>query len=180
MRRSSLGTFLAGAVIALAVLALAIYGYFRLGLAPVATAAPPMMFETALAKAALHARIRKEMPTRSPINADEANLAAGAHVYQKDCAVCHGLIEQPATAIANGMFPKPPQLFVKTVAHDPPGEIYWKTKNGIRLTGMPAFGGSLDETQLWQVSLLLKNAGQIPPGVRRLLVPNASNESTGR
>jgi mono/diheme cytochrome c family protein len=160
-------------------LALAIYGYFGLGIAPVATAAAPMLFEHALAKAALHARIRKEMPSRSPIEADESNLAAGAQVYQKDCAVCHGMLDQPPAAIASGMFPKPPQLFVKTVSHDPPGEIYWKTKNGIRLTGMPAFGGSLNETQLWQVTLLLKNAEHIPPAVRMLLAHGAPDASSG-
>jgi len=139
-----------------------------------------MVFEHTLAKAALHARIRKEMPTGAPISADDANLASGAHVYMKNCAVCHGVIDQPATSIARRMFPTPPQLFVKTVANDPPGEIYWKTRNGIRLTGMPAFTGSLTETEIWQVSLLLKKADQIPPAVRALLTHNAEEIASGR
>lgn len=180
MRGSMIGSFMAGAVVAVAALAVCVFGYFRLGIAPVATSAPPMVFEHALAKAALHARIRKEMPTSSPITPDDSNLAAGAHVYMKNCAVCHGAIDQGATSIARGMFPKPPQLFVKTVADDPPGEIYWKTKNGIRLTGMPAFTGSLTETEIWQVSLLLKKADQIPPAVRALLVHSAEDQIAGR
>jgi mono/diheme cytochrome c family protein len=49
------------------------------------------------------------------------------------------------------------------VTDDPPGETYWKAANGIRLTGMPAYKGSLSDTQLWQVSLMLANADKLPP-----------------
>ena len=67
------------------------------------------------------------------------------------------------------MFPNRPQLFVKVVTKDPEGEIYWKTKNGIRLTGMPAFGKSLSDTELWQVSVLLKHANALPQDVKDAL-----------
>jgi len=50
------------------------------------------------------------------------------------------------------------------------GETYWKVANGIRLTGMPAFGHTLSDTQMWQVSLLLKNADkELPDPVTRIL-----------
>lgn len=136
--------------------------YFGMGFAPVATSAPPMPLERSLAHMALHARIKKEMPAQAPIPADEANLMAGARIYHEQCSMCHGLGGQPETAIAKGMFPHPPQLFVDTVTDDPPGETYWKAANGIRLTGMPGFKGSLTDTQLWQVSLLLANADKLP------------------
>jgi mono/diheme cytochrome c family protein len=65
------------------------------------------------------------------------------------------------------MFPSPPQLFHGNgVTDDPVGETYWKVANGIRLTGMPAFRGSLTDEQLWQVSQLLANANKLPVGVR--------------
>jgi mono/diheme cytochrome c family protein len=61
------------------------------------------------------------------------------------------------------MFPKPPRLFKgHGVTDDPPGETYWKAANGIRLTGMPAYSGSLSDTQLWQVSLMLAKADKLP------------------
>ncbi len=44
---------------------------------------------------------------------------------------------------------------------DPAGETYWRTANGIRLTGMPAFRGAISEVQLCQVSLVLLNAGKL-------------------
>jgi mono/diheme cytochrome c family protein len=43
------------------------------------------------------------------------------------------------------------------------GETYWKVKNGLRLTGMPAYGKLLSEKQLWQVSLLLSMADKPLP-----------------
>jgi thiosulfate dehydrogenase len=120
--------FVAGLLAGILAVVTGIFLYFRLGIAPVGTAAAPMLFEKALAKAALHARLRREMPAPAPIAPDQGNLTAGAQVYLQNCAVCHGLLKQPATAIARGMFPRPPQLFIDMVTDDPEGEIYWKTK----------------------------------------------------
>jgi mono/diheme cytochrome c family protein len=94
----------------------------------------------------------------------------GAMVYRGNCAVCHGLPGQPETAIAKGMFPKPPQLFRgKGVTEDPAGETFWIAANGIRLTGMPAYRGSLSDQELWQVSLLLGGADHLPQKVKDFL-----------
>jgi thiosulfate dehydrogenase len=154
-------------VLATMLLALAgVYTYFGRGLAPVATSAPPMPLEARLARMALHARLEREMPGQAPIPADEGNLVAGARVYVQHCAVCHGLPGGKPTAIAQGEFPKPPQLFRgKGVTDDPAGETYWKVANGIRMTGMPGFGQSLSTDEMWQVSLLLANAATLPPAV---------------
>ena len=51
------------------------------------------------------------------------------------------------------------------VTNDPVGVTYWKVANGIRLTGMPGFNGSLSTDQMWQVSLLLANANKLPATV---------------
>jgi hypothetical protein len=68
------------------------------------------------------------------------------------------------------MFPKPPQFFQgHGVTDDPVGETYWKAKNGIRLTGMPGFGTSLSEQQLWQVSLLLAHADKLLPSAEKVV-----------
>ena len=147
------------------------YLYFALGRAPVATADPPMPFEKALARMALRARLREPMKRKAPIAADETNFAAGAKVYKDNCAGCHGLPNQPVGNVARGMFPYPPQLFhgEEMVTDDPAGETFWKASNGIRLTGMPAFRDSLNETQLWQVALLLANLDKLPPTAQDLL-----------
>jgi len=158
---------LLGIVLGWVIVLLAAIAYFGLGLAPVAASAPAMPMERLLAGMALHARIAKEAPLHAPIPADEPNLVAGARIYREQCSVCHGLSGQPETAIAKGMFPDPPQLFTgHGVTDDPPGETYWKAANGIRLTGMPGFRGPLNETQLWQVSLMLANADKLPAAAK--------------
>ena len=164
--------FISGVIIGVILIAGVAYFYFASGRAPVATTDVTMPFEGILARKALHARIDKEMPKTVPIAADEAAYMAGAAIYREHCAVCHGIPGAEQSAIARGMFPKPPHLFRgKGVTDDEPGETYWKVANGIRLTGMPGFKSSLTETQLWQVSVLLANAGKISDAVKQQLTP---------
>ena len=156
--------FLLGFFAGLIAVPLATYVYFAFGIAPVATAAPAMPFERLLAKKALRARREREMPKAVPIAPDEANYAAGVHIYREHCAVCHGLPKQPQTAIAKGMYPKPPTLLEGSgVTDDPEGETYWKVAGGIRMTGMPGFQQTLSSTEIWQVSILLAHADKLPP-----------------
>jgi thiosulfate dehydrogenase len=158
--------FVLGLIVGLIAIPAGVYAYFATGMAPVATSAPPMPFERMLARAALHARLDKEMPKTAPITADETAYAAGAQVYKDHCAVCHGLPGQEQSAIAKGMFPKPPKLMEgKGVTDDPAGETYWKVAGGIRMSGMPGFENTLSTTQMWQVSLLLANADKLPKPV---------------
>jgi mono/diheme cytochrome c family protein len=170
-----MGRFLTGLIVGLIVIPAGVYMYFSSGRAPVATSAEPMPFERMLAGMALHARMDKEMPKSAPINPDEAAYVAGAQVYKDDCAVCHGLPGQAQTAIAQGMFPKPPKLMEgKGVTDDAPGESYWKVAGGIRMTGMPGFDKSLSTTQIWQVSLLLANADKLPKAAKDILTAGPS------
>ncbi|HKF00963.1 MAG TPA: c-type cytochrome [Candidatus Sulfotelmatobacter sp.] len=165
-----MGKFLFGLIIGLVVVPLVVYSYFSTGMAPVATAAPPMPFEKTFARMALHARLDKEMPKTVPVSADEAAYTAGAQIYKDHCAVCHGLPGQAQTAIASGMFPKPPKLMQGTgVTDDAPGETYWKVAGGIRMTGMPGFSKTLSSTQMWQVSLLCANADKLPDSAKQIL-----------
>ncbi|HWZ43691.1 MAG TPA: c-type cytochrome [Candidatus Saccharimonadales bacterium] len=166
--------FLLGLVLGLLLLPACGYVYFRLGLVPVATSAPPMPFEKKVARMALHARLKAEAPAKAPFTADEAALTGGAKVYVDHCAFCHGLPRQTdSPSAAKGMFPPPPQLFDKDdmVTDDPAGDTYWKVANGIRLTGMPGFSKSLSTTQMWQVSLLLADADKLPEASRAALAP---------
>jgi thiosulfate dehydrogenase len=145
-----------------------------LGYAPVATAAPPLPLERMLARTALRARIARDAPKTPSIPATEPNLLAGARTYLDYCSVCHGTSADMKTATAKGMFPSPPQLLHgKGVTDDPVGETFWKAANGIRLTGMPAYRGSLTDEQLWQVSQLLANADKLPQSVKELIAQPA-------
>jgi len=174
-----MGKFVVGVIVGAVLVPGVVYGYFAMGIAPVATAAPPMPFEKTFARMALHAHLNKEVPKTVPIAADEAGYAAGAQVYKDHCAVCHGLPGVPQTAIAKGMFPKPPKLMEgKGVTDDSPGETYWKVAGGIRMTGMPGFENTLSTAQMWQVSLLLANADKLPAAAKDSLAGVALQGTT--
>lgn len=167
--------FLLGLVIGFLILPAGAAIYLKFGNPPVAVSDPAFPFEKQIVHAPLHARIDREMPASAPIDASSANLLAGAEVYREDCASCHGLQGHPAV-FASHMYPDAPQLWSKHrngvvgVSDDPVGETYWKVANGIRLTGMPSFDKILSQTQMWQVSQLLKNADKpLPPGASLLV-----------
>lgn len=163
--------FVLGLILGLLILPVCGFLYLLSGRAPAATSDPPFPFEKKLAMMALHKAVEREAPKTVPIQADETNLTAGAHVYVINCASCHGTIGGEPSTEAKGMFPAPPQLLIPDdmVTDDPPGTTYWKVKNGIRLTGMPAFHGTLSENQMWQVSLMLSQADKLPAKVNDIL-----------
>lgn len=168
---------LIGFVLAVIILVGGVYYYFAAGMAPVATSDLPMPFEKKLAHLALDAHIGKQATGQSPVAADEATYVAGAEVYKQRCAMCHGTLGQQPTDYATTMYPKPPQLFQgKGVTDDPVSESYWKTANGIRMTGMPAFKTKLTDTQLWQVSQLLAHANEISDSVKKVLVADGTTQ----
>lgn len=165
--------FLIGLIVGFLLVPVLFVLYVVSGRMPVATSDPPMPFEKLLAGAGQFARIHKEAPKRDVSGFTTADLVSGAEVYQRDCAVCHGLPQQPATSVSKGMFPPPPQLFTTKgeVVDDPPGVTYWRVKNGIRLTGMPGYHASLSEQQMWQVTALVARADKLPPEALDALKP---------
>lgn len=169
------GKIFLGFVLGLVVVAAGLAGYLRWGSLPVATADKPFPFEKQIVKMPLKARIASQMQV-APFGSGEDAFEGGAHVYHTDCAACHGTPGHDV-AFAKYMYPSAPQLWKKHtknnfvgVSDDDPGETYWKVANGIRLTGMPAYKHVLTDTQIWQVTLLLKNADQpLPDPVMKIL-----------
>ncbi|HEY1467974.1 MAG TPA: cytochrome c [Candidatus Acidoferrum sp.] len=156
-----------GILLGLLLALVGVYYYFSSGRAPVAVTAPEMPLERKLSSMALHSYLEKLPHPNPQVPEDEANFLAGAKVYKANCAVCHGLPGEPKSVIAAGMFPSPPLLFQGMgVTDDEPWETYWKVANGIRMSGMPGFKDRLSDTQMWQVSVLVKNADKISPSVK--------------
>ncbi|MES2202614.1 MAG: cytochrome c [candidate division FCPU426 bacterium] len=136
----------------------------------------PPAWEKWAARKSLHATLAKEAPKEAnSLAATEVNLLAGIKLYKADCAVCHGASDGAPSHIATGLYQRAPQFARHGVEDDPDGEIYWKIKHGIRLTGMPSFGKSLSEEQLWQLTLLLKHLDALPPAAAKVwrTVPSA-------
>lgn len=163
-----------GFVLGILILFGGLYYYFASGMAPAAVADSPMPFEKRIANMALDAHVQKQAAVQSPVPADEPSFLAGVNVYQQDCQGCHGMPGQKSE-FATAMYPPPPQLFEgKGVSDDPVQETYWKVVNGIRLTGMPAFKGILDDKQCWQVSQLLARSNELSDAVKKALATNPS------
>lgn len=171
-----MGRFLVGLVIGIVLVPVAVLAWFHFGKVPVAVNDPPLPQEKLITSVPLEARIDREMVKTPPIQANEDAFVAGAHIYADQCAVCHGYHGKPSV-VGTHEFPTAPALWEKHrhgdvvgVSDDPPGETYWKVANGIRLTGMPAYKDVLNDTQMWQVSLLLANADKpLPPSVVSIL-----------
>lgn len=170
-----LGKLFLGFVLGVGAVAAAGFAYLRFGALPVTVKDAPFPFEKALVQLPLHSRIDSEKKT-PPFGISEDVFEDGAKIYREQCAACHGTPGHDV-GFAQHMYPEAPQLWKKHghrgvvgVSDDEPGETYWKVANGIRLTGMPAFKGVLSDTEMWQVSLLLKNADkEIPDPVTHIL-----------
>jgi thiosulfate dehydrogenase len=174
-----MGKFLLGFLFALLVIAGGGWAYLRFGKLPVAVSDPAFPGEAAIVHTPLAARINREMQ-QPPFAVSEEALEQGASIYKDQCASCHGLPGQPVD-YAQYMYPRAPQLFkshakkktgkvVVGVSDDEVGKTFWKVKNGIRLTGMPAYQKILSEPEMWDVALLLKSADQpLPDPVKAAL-----------
>jgi thiosulfate dehydrogenase len=162
--------FVLGIVAAVAALLL----YLKFGPLPVAVADAALPMEKQIVRVPLKARIELEKKD-APFGTSEDVFEGGAKVYKAQCAGCHG---SPGHDVpfAKAMYPDAPQLWKKHsngvvgVSDDEVGETYWRVSNGIRLTGMPSYRKVLSDTEMWQVSLLLKNADkELPLPVTQIL-----------
>jgi thiosulfate dehydrogenase len=176
---SSFGKMFLGFLLGIVAVAIGLFAYLKFGPLPVAVADSPLPFEKQIVRLPLNARIERETKN-APFGISEDVFESGAKVYRAQCASCHGTPGHDV-AFAKHMFPSVPQLWkshgthgVVGVSDDEPGETYWKVANGIRLSGMPSYSKVLSETEMWQVSLLLKNADkELPAPVAQILAaPN--------
>jgi mono/diheme cytochrome c family protein len=159
--------FLLGVVVSIGLIVLASYLFVTRGGLFMGTDTKPLPLERTIAGAAIAASIGKSAGDPSPLPADETNLLAGAKVYMQACAGCHGKLDQ-ASGGAKGFYPQPPHLLPPGtgVTDDPVGATHWVVKNGIRFSAMPSFNNKLSDSEIWQVSLLLRNADKLPDSVK--------------
>jgi mono/diheme cytochrome c family protein len=103
--------------------------------------ATPSALETAIARSAR--KMAAPSTARSAKNrvADSLEVQREARLHFADhCATCHGNDGSGDTQIGAGLYPKPPDLRASQTQKLSDGEIFWIIENGVRLTGMPAFG----------------------------------------
>lgn len=78
-------------------------------------------------------------------------MEAGGH-YEEHCAVCHGDDGSGEPKFHGILYPRPTDLRSEDTQEMSDGELYWVIKNGVRWSGMPAFGKSGDnDTHAWKI-----------------------------
>ena len=103
--------------------------------------AEPGAFETVVARTMRRFAVpRAERNRQNPVPYSDEVFAAGKEHWADHCAACHGNDGSGETAIGLGLYPKPPDMRLALTQSLSDGEIFYLIENGIRLTGMPAWG----------------------------------------
>ena len=108
---------------------------------------------------------------------DEALIRAGAGNYDAMCADCHLEPGEDRTELSAGLYPAPPNL-VREGVHDP-AEAFWIIKHGIKMTGMPAWGKSMDDKSIWGMVAFLRQMPGMTEARYDALVESSGGHSHG-
>ena len=80
---------------------------------------------------------------KNPYAATPENLREGEEHFADHCATCHANDGSGDTLFGRGLYPKPPDMRTSETQNKSDGELYYIIENGVRLSGMPAFGPAL-------------------------------------
>jgi len=130
---------------------LAVFGFASLGFYDVSASSPHGGLVSWLLSTTSHASVERRAGEIDVPDLDDVALTlAGVNDFAGMCAGCHGAPGQEPEAMGQGLNPPPPDL-ADSAAHMTPAELFWVTKNGIKMTGMPAWGASHADEALWPV-----------------------------
>jgi len=104
--------------------------------------AKPTPMEAMLARSARRIAIPSgAQAVQNPVSSSAENMRDARLHFADHCATCHGNDGAGDTMIGQGLYPKPPDLRLAETQQLSDGELFWIIENGVRFTGMPAFGG---------------------------------------
>jgi mono/diheme cytochrome c family protein len=87
---------------------------------------------------------------------------ARAH-FADHCAMCHANDGSGKTEIGQNLYPKPPDMRQPETQNLTDGQLYYIIHNGIRLTGMPAWGAPGRDDDSWKLVLFIRHLSQMNP-----------------
>jgi mono/diheme cytochrome c family protein len=125
--------------------------------------ATPTAMEAMLARNARHLAIAANARNEhNPITPSEAALKDARGHFADHCSACHGNDGGGDTMYGKGLYPKPPDLRLAETQKLSDGEIFWIIENGVRFTGMPAFGGGHgSQEDSWKLVLFIRHLPQL-------------------
>ena len=115
---------------------------------------------------------------RNPLPGSPENIQAGMEHFADHCATCHANDGSGQTLFGRGLNPKPPDMRQPETQNKSDGELYYITENGIRLTGMPAFGErpGTSDPQTWQLVHFIRHLPKLTD--RELMTMSTLNPKT--
>ena len=157
-------------VIVLGCVALAYSGFYNVGATVAHNNAVGWFLSTAS-----HASVERRARTIQVPDLSDAKLKlAGANDYKAMCVSCHGAPGRDPQAQGLGLNPAPPDL-AESAERMTPAELFWVTKHGIRMTGMPAWGATHDDDALWPVVAFMTALPQLSPNEYQALLKDATD-----
>ena len=153
---------LLGAFVIVIVVGLALAGWvgYRLFTTGFSAKTEPHPLEVFMARQIRHLAIPIEQRNTSnpiPLNAEVLN--EGRAHFADHCAVCHSNDGSGKTPIGKNVYPKAPDLRLTDTQSMSDGELFWVIHNGIRFTGMPAWGSGDPEKDLdsWKLVRFIRH-----------------------
>ena len=161
-----MGKFFIGVIVTLAVLILIVLGVATLGLFPTPANVEPSSLERRLAMGAVDASMDRHAPrVNNPLMPTEQNIIDGMKLYTMNCANCHGTLDHKPSPLASSFYPPPPNL-VSDPPDDPEWHIFYTIRTGVRYTGMPAWDKTLQEPDMWKITMFLSHMDKLPPAAQ--------------
>ena len=153
-----------GAAIALVLIVpLGALAFVKSGLFNVAASHPHTKFTEWLThETMIHSVRRHASSIAAPRRFAAVQIVAGFCAYEAHCVSCHGAAGVARQPWVNGMEPQPPYLLDVHQRFTRP-ELFWIVKNGIKMTGMPAWQDAMSDTQIWDVVAWLEASKELPP-----------------
>jgi len=113
----------------------------------------PGHVETVLATRAKHILLRRSsrLGVPDPPTDIQASVQEGDKLFGTECGACHGLDGHKPTDAGRWMYPRAADLTSRDVQSYSDGELFWIIRNGIRLSGMPAFGKVESDEHIWNL-----------------------------
>ena len=108
---------------------------------------------------------------------DPELIRQGSGNYDSMCMGCHLGPGMPETELSKGLYPAPPPL-AKTGIRDP-ASAFWAIKHGIKATGMPAWGKSMEDKYIWGMVAFLQQLPKLDAQAYRTLVAQSGGHSHG-
>jgi mono/diheme cytochrome c family protein len=123
----------------------------------------PMPMEKALATAIRGGAIPLRYKTmKNPVAVIPEVIHEGMAHWADHCTPCHANDGSGDTIYGKTMYPRPPDMRQKDTQEMSDGELYYTIKNGVRLSGMPAFGDpGEDDVDSWKLVSFIRHLPQL-------------------